>query len=60
MRVFQKLSKDWPDETSTYSKKLLDILHCTLKRLASFGPSGLGLVTEHWQSRTEWISFGFG
>jgi hypothetical protein len=60
MRVFQKLSKGWPDETSTYSKKILDILHCILKRLASFGPRGLGLITGHWQLRTEWISSGFG
>jgi hypothetical protein len=60
MRASRNLSREWPDEISTSSRKILDILHYTLKRLASFGPRELGLITGRWRLRTERISSGCG
>jgi hypothetical protein len=57
MRDFQK---QWPDETSNSSNKILGILHYTSKRLASFGLRGPGLIIERWRLRMGLISSGFG
>jgi hypothetical protein len=59
MRDFQKQFREWPDETSNSSNKILGILHYISKRLASFGLRGPGLIIERWRSRMGLISSGF-